>query len=155
MKRVVIVLLSTILLASCFKEPSYPPVPEIAFMRVSSVDNPILALTSDVYMQFSFQDGDGDLGRLNESDTTANMFVKDLRFGIVSSEAYSIPPIPRKGSSPAVKGDISFNFRNSLFCNPLEPSRQFDTIQYEIFVRDRAGNISNTITTPPIVVRCF
>lgn len=155
MKRVLIFLAAVVVLGGCFKEPSYSPIPEIAFMRVSATDDPILALTSNVYIQFSFQDGDGDLGRLNEADTTANMFIRDLRFGFINSEAYSIPPIPRKGSSPAVKGDISFNFRNSLFCNPLFPAKQFDTIQYEIFVRDRAGNISNTITTPPIVVKCF
>jgi hypothetical protein len=155
MKLIAYLLFAIVLFTGCFKEPNYPPEPVIQFMSVTSTADPILALTSDVYIQFSFQDGDGNLGRRSDDDTTANMYVKDLRTGFVNSLAYSIPPIPQKGSSPGVKGDISFNFRNSLFCNPLDPGKMQDTIVYEIYVKDRAGNISNTITTSPIIVKCF
>ena len=155
MTRIAIILLAAAFFTGCFNEPDYPVEPQIGFLEVSSTSDPILALTSDVYVRFSFQDGDGDLGRISDDDTTQNMFVVDLRNGFVNSLSYSIPPIPKKGSSPATKGDISFNFRNSLFCDPLEPGKQIDTVQYEIYVKDRAGNISNTITTSPIVIKCF
>lgn len=149
----VAVLSSFLLAVACFNAPEYPDTPEIEFVGIRST-NPIPNQGDSVILVFTFKDGNGDLGKLNARDTVPNIFLTDRRYNIIDSQSYSIPNIPQKGSVPDISGTIEINLLSKMFCNPLFPGIPFDTLVFDLRVRDRAGNFSNQITTPPIILRC-
>jgi hypothetical protein len=148
-----VLLLSLILAAGCFNAPEYPDAPEIEFAGIRS-SNTIPNQGDSVILVFTFRDGDGDLGKLNARDTIPNIFLTDRRYNIIDSQSYSIPNIPQNGSVPDISGAVQLNLLSKMFCNPLFPGIPFDTLVFDLRVRDRAGNFSNQITTPPIILRC-
>jgi hypothetical protein len=141
------------LFTACFNAPEYDNEPAIelkALRSNSSIVNP----GDSVVLVISFKDGDGNLGKAGDSDTIPNFFITDRRFGIIDSQNYSIPNIPKNGSVDDIAGTIEVNVLSKIYCNPLTPGIANDTIVFDIRVRDRSGNYSNSITSPPIIVKC-
>lgn len=172
--KYLLVLFSLIVVVSCIKPEPLPEEPSIEFMQFEKMLNE--AASSDtllVYsrgvLTFSFVDGDGDLGY----DSTASDFVNPnllinyyeirngdtvktlLLFYDIVNQQYdtttfngTLPNLtPYYGAPTAIEGEIS----DTLFID--DPSSEYDTILFKVRVIDRAGNISNEITTPQIVRR--
>lgn len=152
LKLIRLYIIVSILFVSCYDAPNYPDTPEIVIkgVRAHSVVSP----GDSVIVVLEFQDGNGDLGKLNNSDTIPNLFITDKRFGIIDSQSYSIPYIPDKGSVKDISGEIEINLLSKIYCNPLYPEKIKDTLEFEIQVRDRAGNFSNKVTTGKLEMNC-
>jgi hypothetical protein len=112
-----------------------------------------------VIVSFSFQDGDGDLGRTNQEPQN-NIFFTDLRTGTLDN-TFAIPALPQDGAGNGVEGTIRillfstcciYNDGNDP-CTP-NPGSPIDTVQYKIQIMDRAGHLSNEIVTTPIILLC-
>jgi hypothetical protein len=123
-------------------------------------------------LRFSFADGDGNIGLL-ATDTLPpydyNLFVTyfERQNGVFkeiflvtpnyindSTIVYDtatfngrIPILMPAGKNKAISGEIE----DTLFVN--NPLSAFDTIMFEVYIQDRKLNKSNTIQTPPIVVK--
>lgn len=156
-----IVLLALLALSGwhCLDAPNYPDEPYIEFLSVSK-DTLLQGyfMEDSITIAFRFEDGDGDLGRESQ-DPANNVFFIDERTGEV--ETYGIPAIPQEGAANGVEGEIRIVvFSTCCFYNdgenPCEPhpTIAFDTIQYRIYILDRAQNKSNEILTTPIILRC-
>ncbi len=158
-KSVIIFIFSIITISACYKTPEYPDVPSVKF---ESFDKPNEVYTLNAgeggNLILSFTDGDGDLGKLNNADSSSFVVYRNLRdtafFGVRN---YVIPIIPKKGTTNAISGKIEIKLNDALF-NSYETyfiykGISIDTFTYEIYITDRANNISNVITTPPIVVK--
>ncbi|MBX2817348.1 MAG: hypothetical protein KTR24_15170 [Saprospiraceae bacterium] len=150
----VIVLLGML---GCIKAPEYPDEPELTYEGLSSNRMIQSDLNLDSTILFlSFTDGDGDVG----TDTEVNLFVTDTRDDFVAAR-YRLPFIPVAGSNNGVSGDIQLVLFTTC-CTypngqaPCTPSEEFpsDTVIYEIYMMDRAGNISNKVLTDPIILDC-
>jgi hypothetical protein len=155
----ILLLISTIVIVSCYKTPEYPIEPEIKFIAYSVTQPYIVADTG--ILRISFTDGDGDLGKLSNSDsgTLSKIFIKELKYGL-SKIPQPIPIIPQKGTTKAISGTIDIYLAGTsgvglfdatsclLYQHPL------DTLQFEIYIQDRAGNKSNLITIPPLIIKC-
>jgi len=112
-----------------------------------------------LFVFFSFEDGDGDLGREANADEN-NVFFIDTRTNEIDN-SFGIPFIPSQGSSNGIQGEVRILLFSTccLFesgqdpCSPsvIEP---FDFLQYEIYIVDRAGNESNHILTDTIALMC-
>jgi hypothetical protein len=163
-KFIIIIILAAVAFASCVKIQQLPPVPKIEFTSFEVFD------TTDILgndckggrLNFYFEDGDGDLGlhpaeSAEESDTT-NLFLTLFRKtgGIMAQvpdndlmkpSAYRIPYMERTGQNKILKGTISVTFLY-LFYVPADN----DTIRYDFYIKDRAGNISNTAATSEIAL---
>jgi hypothetical protein len=148
---------------SCVEVEKYPAKPDITFNSFQTFD------TTDILgnearggrLKFYFIDGDGDLGLdppTYPGQDSTNLFFKLYRVtngvpvaadenDILYPSDYRIPYMQRVGQSLALKGTISVTFLY-LFYYPS------DTIEYEFYIKDRAGRISNTVTTCviPLVV---
>jgi hypothetical protein len=155
----------TALAASCSRIPEFPVEPIIEYKGISQ--NTIeqsrgggIALDT-IEIRFSFTDGDGDLG----SKDSVNIFLQDSRDG--SIQLFKVNPIPKLGAGDGLRGEIKILMTNSVvtgyFCCTFPntfltclPSKQHptDTLSYQIFIRDRAGNISNKIRTEKITILC-
>jgi hypothetical protein len=170
-KLVLLIALIPLSFSSCKKYEDYPPEPTIEFMDFTLLRDE-QGIDQRGVLRFSFADGDGNIGLL-DTDTLPpydyNLFVSYFeRQNGVFKEIFLITPnyindttivydtatfngrIPilmPAGKNKAISGEIE----DTLFVN--NPLSTFDTIMFEVYIQDRKLNKSNTIQTPPIVVK--
>ena len=143
-----LVVFSISLFNSCLKPPKFSETPLIEFVSINSTQ--VQQMVDSIQMVISFKDGDGDLGSL-ESDTSTNCFITDHRTGKPDyTYNYKIPFVSPKGTTKDISGKITINLPG-ITCIPF---RITDSVTYKIVIVDRAGNKSNEIQTPVIVVNC-
>ncbi len=144
-------------ITGCFKAPSYPIEPHIEFARYEFAGTNY-KLGDTGFLVLRFTDGDGDLGKLNNADSSSQYVYKNLKndtFFSKFSLAYNIPIIPNKGTSISIDGEIKLKLASLMIDNEfyfIQRGISKDTFSYSIYVTDRAQHKSNTIITPPIVV---
>jgi len=158
-----------LLVFSCKKPVVLPPEPAIEFVSIrtiDTIDNPELG-NPVVYnkVKFKLVDGDGDIGNEEDNDnstTLNNTFFKLLRkqnglfqeYKIISLTGdtipieYRIPVVPISGGQNKTLNAHVFILIEGINLKKLP----FDTLKYEIYVKDRAGNISNTIETEEVII---
>lgn len=162
-KLLVIFIIFIVAVISCIKVDKLPARPNIEFTSFEIFDTlDILGNTSKAgRLRFRFEDGDGDLG-LNspvgsQTDTT-NMHltlfrkikgsmvrVTDKKDPLLPYDSYRIPFMERLGQNQILRGYISVTLI-------YQSHKQGDTIQYEFYIKDRAENYSNFVTTAEIIV---
>lgn len=146
-----------ILISSCIQPPGFSVIPHIEFVALTKHTMEQSAFQTDsLWITFNFTDGDGDLGNKD----TFNVFLIDNRDGFVANK-YTIPVIPEEASGNGIKGEVSLLLYTTCCyysngfppCEP-NPAEPLDTLSYDIYITDRAGNQSNIITTDPIILQC-
>ena len=144
----------------CLDSPNYPIEPQIEFISLSK-DTMLQGVfqQDSVIVSFSFQDGDGDLGRTPQEPQN-NIFFTDLRTGTLDN-TFAIPALPPDGAGNGVEGTIRILLFSTCCIytdgnDPCTPNVNvpMDTIQYKINIVDRAGHVSNDIFTTPIILLC-
>lgn len=147
------------ILVSCTQPPDYPPEPVIEFSRLSrNFMDQGTGLEDSLIVTFSYTDGDGDLGSMNDS---LDVFFTDIRIDVIEIP-YKLPFVPLQGTGNGISGEISIQIPTSccIFPNNVPPpcntlaSFPQDTLVYEIYIKDRAGNESNRILTSDILLNC-
>ena len=149
---------------ACGKLEILPAEPKIEYENFTVYDtNDILG--NEVrggLLKFYFEDGDGDVGLYSQAQAgeedydSINLFLTMYRISngkespaVVGDPFYPtgfrIPYMERVGRNKILKGHISVEFMY-LFYN------QEDSIKYEFFIKDRAGNVSNSVSTPVISI---
>jgi hypothetical protein len=157
-----IALFSVIALFSCDDMQQLPGRPRIEYRSFSIFD------TTDILgnsvkggrLNFYFEDGDGDLGLPTPSDNLAgdsiNLFLKLYRLdnGVITPApgndpltpiGFRIPYMTRTGVNRILKGNISVVFLYLFYTTE-------DSIRYDFFIKDRAENISNVVSTDTIPI---
>jgi hypothetical protein len=145
---------------SCVKEKNFPLEPKIEFLCFKSygIDS------ADCII--SFKDGDGDIGIMEGDTTSANDYqLKYLYrdtvdnqfkpFDAIDSTAvmdtlfysYRVPNITPEGQYKALEGEIKAKLRSAPVYFPGH-----SVVKFEIRLRDRAGHLSNIVTTNEITV---
>ncbi|MBN2348979.1 MAG: hypothetical protein JXJ22_09090 [Bacteroidales bacterium] len=171
MKYTFVVVLIIVLTTACQPIEKVSPVPEIEFKSfdLSERIDPTLENKEIVgELEISFIDGDADLGVYEEvaADTTLpdsirkNLFLTifekvDGNYFEIEADStlpdnfYTIPydeKLDRVGQNKTVKGIIKVDI--SFFFEP-----PYDTMRYEVYIRDRALNKSNVVTTTDFAVK--
>jgi hypothetical protein len=151
--------------AQCSKDKTFPDIPEISLSEEQELNSP-----QQIIIEFT--DGDGDVG-FNDGDTLPpNNFVRDTindTEGSLNLNYYNIllftfahidgnweeifpinpfhgriPYLTPSGQNKALRGTISIDVNLS--------DSPFDSLRFEIELRDRALNSSNRIQTPTIFI---
>jgi len=147
-----------VLAVSCKKEASFPTTPSIEFKQFSAYSLDSADCT------ISFKDGDGDVGVLSGDTTTYNLKMKYLYKNSAGNfvpydadpstlaldtlfYSFRIKTITPDGQYKALNGDITVQLRAAPVFNPLHTF-----VKFSINLWDRAGNKSNTVTTPAVAV---
>lgn len=138
--RKLIVFFWALAAASCNGYKSNPP--EINLEEVSP--GTIQEYKDSIYMRISFYDKDGDLGENFTDDP--NLFVIDNRLGL--AHEFRISNIVPGGAEVSIQGELEWTI-NSVYVTGSENS---ETVDYDIYVVDRAGNQSNVLVTPAITI---
>jgi hypothetical protein len=141
--RVATYILIVLLLFACKKDDALSVVPTIDFQSIS----PLTAqeYIDDIIITISYTDEDGDLGE--NSPDIDNLFVEDSRNGIVYH--YRIPQLAPNGNEISIEGNFNIKINGSGITN----SSTSQQVNYDIYVKDRAGNKSNTITASSITIQ--
>lgn len=149
---------------SCISEPKFPLQPTISFDQIN-VDRvlDILGNVADsVTISINFQDGDGDLGAF-AGDTTDNFFVnlfylrggQFVKFATPDSALNFngvFPDLNAEGQGP-IEGTLIYSFpsiRTATYDRLGIPKN--DVWKFQVYIKDRAGNFSDTIFTDSIFV---
>ena len=164
-KCLFIVILISLAFGSCRKIQQLPAIPRIEFNSFAVFDtiDPLENVCKGGRLNFYFEDGDGDLGlepaEISGSDDTINMFLTLFRKengvmiqipdsgDIMKPSNYRIPYMERTGQNKILKGTISITFIY-WFYEPIDSG----IFRYDFFIKDRAGNISNTASTSEIAL---
>jgi hypothetical protein len=141
---------------SCARTPNLSEIPQIEFISLSkNVMRQGIQDTDSLIITISFTDGDGDL-----SSPEPNIFVVDNRTDEIYA-SFSVPEIPTSGLSNGIVGTIEMTIFNTCCIYPdgfppCERNVFFpeNELTLDIYMVDRAGNKSNTITTPRIRLLC-
>lgn len=169
---IIVLIFSILVFNSCYKPDPVPVEPVIELMDFAKVlneelSNDTLLIFDQGILSLSFTDGDGDLGQADSLDGSnePNFFI--TYFEIQNGDTIEVPlvyfdPIdqeydtlsfntilpnmtPEYGAPTAIEGEII----DTLFI--YDPASDFDTIMFQAYIIDRAGNQSNTIVTPLIL----
>lgn len=114
----------------------------------------LLSLTPQMVVEFQdslvfnikYRDNDGDLGENDPS--VKNLFITDNRIGIVYD--YRIQQLAPTGSAIAIEGTLQVVL-NSVARTDTSLAQQSAT--FSVYVKDRAGNKSNTVTSGIITIK--
>ncbi len=142
MKKLLYILI-LIVLFSCKKGNEVSEVPAISFKSISP--NTAQEYTEDIIITISYTDGDGDLGE-NNPDIN-NLFVEDNRNGI--EYKFRIPELSPSGSTINIEGNFNITINGTGITN----SSSSQSVNYDIYVKDRAENTSNKVTTSSITIQ--
>lgn len=137
------------LLNSCKKENNQPKgaVPSISFISLSA-DSMQVGTDQFINIKFGFRDDDGDLGNSVSSGrfdiyTFDKIDSNQVNYYFPRGITQSIDP--NQGVSGTCDLALQAAFQN------LRPNRPLgDTVKLEIYIMDKAGNKSNTISIPNI-----
>jgi hypothetical protein len=150
------VILAALVLSTCNPIEKVSDVPEIKFKSFALFEMDTLTFHIKVgEMVFSFIDGNADFGVIQDSEDTLNLFLTPYhkvnmayvplnvdtfgrKYAVLNDDA-----LVRVGQNKTVKGEIKLQIYYFL----VPP---FDTIRYDFYVVDRAGNKSNVASTSDI-----
>ena len=163
MKQFTSILFFTVITASvftsCVKESSFPTTPIIAFDRFEIVNSD----TANCYITFT--DGDGDIGILDGDtisepdltmkylyqETDGEFYPYDETPGTLEFDTLfynnRVPNITPDGQFKALDGEVQIKLRSAPIFSPFH-----SVVKFEIKLRDRAGNMSNTVFTNAITI---
>lgn len=154
LNHIVVILALTMIYFSCVKKKSYSKNPEIEFKDFY----PYSGDTADLLITFS--DGDGDIGKEQE-DATKNLFITYNYFDTITGKFhayyqpllldtvrmnYTIRKPNGEYAGKPISGEIAVRI------NEYRPSKKHKRIKYIMYLVDNAGNSSNILTTPELLV---
>jgi hypothetical protein len=135
-------------------------VPSIKYLGISKSELRQSSVNIDsLWLQISFEDGDGDIG-FTHPDDRPEIVVIDGRTNN-EQDRFNIPDLP-ESENKVLKGTIAIRiyttcclFNNGAAPCDSPPSVPFDSIQYHIYLIDRAGHQSNVVTSEFVRLRCI
>ena len=161
MKKILLFIISIVICfswTSCDKPPIYDDTPTISWASFS--EDTVQQLTGTISFKFDFTDGDGDLGK--DNDTTSHIIIVDTRRTPNDTLFYQIPTIEHQGVVSGISGQLEVTVSQFCCIHPTNPlilcqpiTDYYDPIIYKIRIKDNAGRWSNEIETTPLYIRCF
>lgn len=142
----VLLLFIVVLIGSCKKPPQLPPEPKILDVGFDKMQ---ITAGEELVVGIDFEDGDGDLGE-EDTSSASNAYLIDSRYGF--TYPYKIPVLNTSGVPQAISGTVWI--KHPMSCDPVPPNRTLDTVSFEVYVVDRAGNESNHFQTEEVIIEC-
>lgn len=147
MKSVGIIFLVLVTVAGlfqgCKKEETISKVPSLRFVSMSPAQ--AVKYQDEVKIIIAYTDGDGDLGE-NTPDVK-NLFVTDSRNNVTNE--FRISQLAPDNSNIIIQGNLEINLPAQGF---VDDNHSSETTTFSIYVKDRAGNISNTVQTSLLTI---
>ncbi len=132
-----------LLLSACEKSANnYSSTP---FIRLTDIQPSTLKeFEQKVQLSIEFRDAEGDIGSYDPN--IYDLEVLDQR--LTEPDYYHLIPLAPEGTQINLTGLLQIELKNTFLLGNADQ----ESVSYEIRLRDRAGNWSNQITSPPITV---
>jgi hypothetical protein len=141
---VLIILLVCVFFNACKKDDAtISDVPELT--SVTATPSEIKEFQDSIIFTIAYRDGNGDLGE-NDPDIK-NLFITDNRVNVTYQ--YRIDQLSPDGSDIAIEGNLNVTLKGIAI---TDGSTQQD-VSYSVYVVDRAGQKSNSLTTATLVIK--
>lgn len=129
-------------LTSCKEDGGeiFSPVPEIELISVSPTQ--VVAFRDSIVFEISYTDGDGDLGSMTEN----NLFIEDDRIQV--THGFRVQEIVPNGERVPITGTLRVILPNTI----ITDGSTSQSVTFMVYMKDQAGNESNHIASPPIMV---
>jgi hypothetical protein len=143
--------LLAILVSTCFwgckkTDKDLPPISVIPSIKFISMDPAVATKYQDeIKIKIEYTDGDGDLGQ-NTPDAK-NLFCTDSRNNVTYQ--FRIKQLAPDTAHIIITGELTFNLPPQGFIDDAHTS---ETTTYSVYVKDRAGNPSNTVQTSTLTI---
>lgn len=131
-----------IFFCSC-KKKDESSAPVIRFVSINSTE--ILQFKDSLVITFKYTDADGDLGEIDPDKNSLQ--IKDRR--LAEADYYFVKPLAPPGSKIQINGTIAVKVKNTF----LLGTGNSEITNFDLKLRDRAGNWSNGISTPEITIK--
>jgi hypothetical protein len=154
--RALLALLPILIIASCEKN-TLSKIPQISLNGFSGDSARAGSPFDTVFIAIKFADGDADLGvDPNNTNGYYDIYLKDSRYD-TGYVGYFLPSIDASAEDPkkGITGIITFA-QPAVLLQVRQDSLHLkygDTLNYKIYIADRARHTSNHITTPNIILR--
>lgn len=129
-------------LTSCEKEEALDPVPSIEFKSISASE--VENFNNQLVVKIAYQDEDGDLGE--QDPDSYSLRIRDARLD--DFDWYHVPPLTPQSEELNIEGEFEIEL-NALFLLG-NGDQESTTLSFQL--RDRAGNWSNTVQSPLILI---
>ena len=117
-------------------------IPEISLISVRPTN--VIEFQDSIVFVIEYIDGNGDIG--TENADTKSLYLTDNRANI--TESYHIPPLAPLNSSIAIQGNLNVVLNKTA----LFGTNNSEIATFSIYLVDREGNSSNTVTTGSITI---
>jgi len=144
MKKLLILFIFLGVISSCKKDDSIEISTTPAIEFVSITPSTAVEYQDKITVTISYKDGDGDLGE-NTPDVK-NLFLTDTRNNVMYQ--YRISQLAPTGTATAIQGTLTIELKNTAITNGATSQ----AVSFSVFLKDRTGNISNTVSTSAITV---
>jgi hypothetical protein len=151
-------LLSALLLGGIYscRKSSNSPIPYIELISLSPDTIKGGSPADTAFLTFHFSDGDGDLGN-DISQGDYDVFLRDMRDSVYPILRFPFPNIPDEARDPidGLRGQGAIALYGVNLIPRQDTIHKFrgDTVVYQMWIMDRAKNLSNVITTTPLYIR--
>lgn len=134
-------------LFACNRKSLYSDVPKITYKSMQPKIIQAGSSSGGTLISFIIEDGDGDIGF-----NTKNLYLKDSRDS--TQVIMKIPEIPSEyGPNNGIKGTITVSYLSAWLLLRSDTAHiNSDTLHWDIFIKDEAGNVSNTIQTEDLIL---
>jgi hypothetical protein len=135
--------------AGCSKKQSgFAKEPHIEYRGISTRRIQAGSSKDTLFISFRFRDGDADLGN-DATSGNYDIFLTDERDGMLYT--FFFPRISDDVRNPerGMEGECTF-FLLGAFITLRPDHPDLDTVRYSLYIRDRAGNQSNTVYTEDV-----
>lgn len=146
--KISLIIGSAFALGGCIKDNDFNVIPELEFVSFEVYKDNALNTDSAKFI-FSFKDGDGDIGSSDSSNFNCFLVYEEKNgdsitlFPEISNREYSLPSLTPNATDKNIEGEVSLILKPAPIYNVLTDS----VYRYSCFLIDRAGNISNTVST--------
>ena len=144
MKSILLILGAILAIVSCSKD-KFKSSPQLTFKESSSDFVPV---GGDINFKITFTDAEGDLSgtvRVQKISSSCG------NAGYIDSNKFIIPSFPASNNQ---KGEILISMQYAVDLKPVRCTAidSVETATFKFWVRDAAGNYSDTATSGPIII---
>ncbi len=144
MKKLLLLAITIFALAGCKKEEDVPdPAPALEFVSVTPTS--ATEFSDSLVFTIHYTDVDGDLGENNPD--VKNLFLTDNRIGI--QYAYRVQQLAPSGADITISGNLQVVLNTIA---RTDTSVAQETATFTIYMKDRAGHVSNSVVSPVITI---
>jgi hypothetical protein len=141
-----LIALCLLLLIACGQEdlPGIDPIPQIELLETAPLA--VVEYQDSIVFVVKYTDGDGDLG--SNDDSERNVFLADSRVAV--THTFRLQQLAPGGAGVPITGTFRLTLPATILTDPTSSEER---VRFLLSVVDQAGNESNAVESPEIVVR--